>query len=117
MNQHPPPPIPDAQLVPEDYLAALQALAAEMEAHQAGVERRAKRRKPSPIHLGITNDQLLKLRGRSKADQLRSPDVRGQDDNGLIFDIYYADCTVRVRKPKAEGAYRVVGVGAAEVVE
>jgi len=102
-------------MVPEDYLAALQALAAELEAHQAGVERRAKRRKPSPIRMGITNDQLLKLRGRAKADQLRSAQVLGQDDNGLVLDIYYADCTVRVRKPKAEGAYRVAAIGASQL--
>ena len=69
-------------------------------------------KQPSPIKVGIRADELLKMRGRSEDFVIRDQKVVGKDENGLIVEWHYQDCTVtlghdgkmyRVREVKDEG--------------
>ena len=65
---------------------------------------------PSPVRVGIRTDDLLKMRGRARAYQVKQARVLGQDDVGLHVEIYYADCTVRAKRRQDGRPYHVVEV-------
>lgn len=70
---------------------------------------------PSPIRIGLTADEVLKLRGRSKADATApsavigtvpstDPDARSRP----LVEWYYSDITIQLRL--RNGQYRVAEV-------
>ena len=57
---------------------------------------------------GLPADELLKMRGRGRADFVTWPAaVTGEDEEGLLVDWEYEDGTVHLHRRK--GRYRVAG--------
>ena len=63
---------------------------------------------PTPIHVGMKADEVLKLRGRHEDHAVKDLFVSGADEHGLVVEWYYADCTVELRHDGT--LYRVVKV-------
>ena len=53
--------------------------------------------KPELPTVGMRTDELRVLPGREEDDLVKNPFVSGEDDNGLIVEWYYEDCTVELR--------------------
>ena len=63
---------------------------------------------PKPPKLpkpGMPADEVLKMRGRSKADAVQPAQRVAQDDQGMIVEWHYADCVVTLHHRR--GRYRV----------
>lgn len=52
---------------------------------------------PSQVRIGLSSDEVLKLRGRSEEHVIANPKVVGQENERLIVEWYYGDCTVVLR--------------------
>jgi len=71
---------------------------------------------PSIPRVGLPADELLKMRGRGQEQILEWPSpIMGMDDEGLLVDWHYTDCTVRLHYRR--GRYRVASVTTKEPEE
>jgi hypothetical protein len=60
------------------------------------------------VVVGQTADHLLRQPGRSEDHIAANPKITGKDEEGLVVEWYYPDCTVELRR--RDGQYRVVEV-------
>ena len=63
-----------------------------------------KTKPPSPIRVGMKADEVLKLRGRSRADAVAAPQWL---EGGQSAVWHYQDCSVVLERTTEDGPYRV----------